>query len=109
MRLAVRKSEPLNFLKCFPILLFSLIGSFSLLLSPQIKFALVLLLGMIVLLNLGRMRISNKITLKGAKNLGSFHYVQPMTYSSSSSSRSMISPITTRIVPSPIGSPPFQI
>ena len=63
MRLAVRKSEPLNFLKCFPILLFSLIGSFSLLLSPQIKFALVLLLGMIVLLNLGRMRISNKMTL----------------------------------------------
>ena len=63
MRLAVRKSELLNFLKCFPILLFSLIGSFSLLLSPQIKFALVLLLGMIVLLNLGRMRISNKMTL----------------------------------------------
>lgn len=41
--------------------------------------------------------------------LSPFYHVWPITYSSSSSSRSRISPITTRIVPSPIISPPIPI
>lgn len=65
MRLTIRKSELLNFLKCFPILVFALIGSFSLLLSSHVKFVLVLLLGFFVLINLGKVKISSRLELLG--------------------------------------------
>lgn len=63
MRITVRKSELLNILKCFPIFIFALMGSFSLLVSPRVKLVIVLLLGFFVLINLSKVRISNKIGL----------------------------------------------
>lgn len=63
MRITVKKSELLKFLECFPVILFALIGSFSLILSAQIKLELILLLVFFMIINHRRIIISNKLGL----------------------------------------------